>query len=77
MERGYRRPLDLKLKAILAWGVIVMAEDDGKLAEKLWQKVMERMPPGGTRKDVRRILKDIILGDNDDTDEGQGDEWVH
>ncbi len=46
---------------------------DSELAEKLWKKVMERMPPGGTRKDVRRILEDIILGD-DEIDEG---EWVH
>ncbi len=50
-----------------------MTDKDDKLAAKLWEKVMERMPPGGTRKDVRRILEDIILGD-DDIDEGEGGE---
>ncbi len=50
-----------------------MTDKDDKLAAKLWEKVMERMPPGGTRKDVSRILEDIILGD-DDIDEGEGGE---
>jgi hypothetical protein len=46
---------------------------DDELAERLWEAVMERMPPGGTSKDVRTILEDIILGD-DDIDEGEGGE---
>jgi hypothetical protein len=50
-----------------------MTDKDDKLAAKLWEKVMERMPPGGTRKDVSRILEDIILGD-DDIDEAEGGE---
>jgi hypothetical protein len=31
--------------------------------------VLERMPPGGTRKDAQRIVEDIIFGDDDDLDE--------
>ncbi len=47
---------------------------DSDLAEKLREKVMERMPPDGTRKDAQRIVEDIILGDDDDLDEGQDKE---
>jgi hypothetical protein len=50
-----------------------MTDKNNDLAKKLWEKVMERMPPGGTRKDVSRILEDIILGD-DEIDEGEGGE---
>lgn len=42
---------------------------NSELAEKLREKILERMPPGGTRKDVKRIVEDIILGDDDDLDE--------
>ena len=42
-----------------------------ELKEKLYEKVMERIPPGGTRKDVRRILEELILGD-DEIDEEEG-----
>ncbi len=45
----------------------------GELADELWEKVMERMPPGGTHEDVTRIVKDIILGD-DEIDEDEGGE---
>jgi hypothetical protein len=54
-----------------------MSDKDDKLAAKLWEKVMERMPPSGTRRDVKKIVEDIILGDDDDIDEGEGGEWVH
>ncbi len=47
---------------------------DSELAEKLREKILEKMPPGGTRKDVKRIVEDIILGDDDDFDEGQDGE---
>ena len=47
---------------------------NSELAEKLREKILERMPPGGTRKDVKRIVEDIILGDDDDLDEGQDGE---
>ena len=47
---------------------------NSELAEKLREKVLERMPPGGTRKDVQRIVEDIILGDGEDLDEGQDGE---
>ena len=47
---------------------------DSELAEKLREKILEKMPPGGTRKDVKRIVEDIILGDDDDLDEGQDGE---
>jgi hypothetical protein len=46
---------------------------NSELAEKLRQKILERMPPGGTRKDFKRIVEDIILGDDGDLDEGQVD----
>jgi hypothetical protein len=36
-----------------------------ELAEKLREKILERMPPGGTRKNVKRIVEKIILGDDD------------
>ena len=49
-------------------------KNNSELSEKLREKILERMPPGGTRKDVKRIVEDIILGDNDDRDEGQGGE---
>ena len=52
-------------------GAIEMTDKtNSELAEKLREKVMERLPPGGTRKDVKKIVEDIILGD-DDLDEGQ------
>jgi hypothetical protein len=47
---------------------------DSELAEKLRKMILERMPPGGTRKDAQRIVEDIILGDDDDRDEGQDGE---
>ena len=47
---------------------------NSELAEKLREKILERMPPGGTRKDVKKIVEDIILGDDDDLDEGQDGE---
>ena len=47
---------------------------DSELAEKLREKILEKMPPGGTRKDVKRIVEDIILGDDDDLDESQDGE---
>ena len=47
---------------------------NSELAEKLREKVLEQMPPGGTRKDVQRIVEDIISGDDEDLDEGQDGE---
>ncbi len=47
---------------------------DSELAEKLRQKILEKMPPGGTRKDVKKIVEDIILDDDDDLDEGRDGE---
>ena len=47
-----------------------MTDKDDALKERLWKKVMERMPPAGTTKDVKRIVEDIILGDDGDADEG-------
>lgn len=49
-------------------------KNNKELAEKLWEKVLERMPPDGTRKDVKRIVEDVILGDDDDLDDGQDGE---
>lgn len=49
-------------------------DKDNELKERLWNKVMERMHPAGTTKDVKRIV-DIILGD-DEIDE-DGGEWIH
>ena len=43
----------------------------------LWEKVMERMPPGGTRKDVRKILENLILDDDGDVDEGEEEAWIY
>ena len=50
---------------------------NSELAEKLRKMILERMPPGGTRKDAQRIVEDIILGDDDDRDEGPGGEIEH
>ena len=47
---------------------------DSELAEKLRKKVMERLPHGGTREDVQRVVEDIILGDDENLDEGQDGE---
>ena len=47
---------------------------DSDLAEKLRKKVMERLPHGGTREDVQRVVEEIILGDDEDLDEGQDGE---
>ncbi len=47
---------------------------DSELAEKLREKILERMPPGDTRKDVKRIVEDMILGDDDGLDESQNGE---
>ena len=47
---------------------------DRELAEKLRKMILERMPPGGTRKDAQRIVEDIILGDDDDFDQDQDGE---
>jgi hypothetical protein len=46
---------------------------NSELAEKLRKKVMERLPHGGTREDVQRVVEDIILVDDEDLDEGQVD----
>lgn len=51
-------------------GAMKMTDKDDALKERLWKKVMERMPPAGTTKDVKRIVEDIILGDDGDADEG-------
>ena len=51
-----------------------MTDGDDELKERLWEKVMERMPPDGTSKDVKRILEDVILGDEEEAEEG---EWIH
>jgi hypothetical protein len=47
---------------------------DSELAEKLREKILDKMPPGGTRKDVKRIVEDMILGDDDGLDESQNGE---
>ena len=47
---------------------------NSELAEKLWKKILERMPPGGIHKDVKIIVEDIILGDDDDLGEAQDKE---
>jgi len=44
---------------------------DNDIAEKLRKNVMERLPHGGTREDVQRVVEEIILGDDDDLDESQ------
>ena len=48
---------------------------DDDLKDKLWEKVLEKLPIDATRLDVNRALKEIILPD--DADEGAGGGGVH
>ena len=65
------------IEIVLIGSNIEMTDEDDKLKEKLWEKVMERMPPGGTRKDVRKILENLILDDDGDVDEGEEEAWIY